>query len=171
MLPALVFAFSRLFKSAPRRISGQHATRFLLLFRGVSSAASLRSGCYPPRLFFLAALSRPPRHTQVCMLPSFVFAFSRLFEASATSLRCGCYPPAFALSRRLAPRRISGVHATRFCLCFLVAFQKLPRHPQVWMLPACLCFLAALGSAASSGLHATRFLRSLVASAPRHPQV
>jgi hypothetical protein len=122
------FAFSR--RSAPRHpqvgmlplsVTVSNSTGFLLHFRGVSSAASLRSGCYPLRSLLSRGTFQSFRGIAlVRMLPGFVFAFSRLFEASATSLRSGCSPLSF-LSRR---RQLRGIAQVRMLPSFIIAFSR-----------------------------------------------
>ncbi len=112
-----------------------------------------------------------PRHTQVCDATRSRLCFlAALQERSAAYLRSARYPLPFALSRRQlrgiaqvrmlpapsllsrgtfeASAAYSGLHATQLRLCFLAAFRSLRDITQVWMLPACLCSLAALSSAA-----------------------
>ena len=127
----------------PLSVPVSDSTGFLLHSRGVSSAASLRSGRYPLQSLLSRGTFRSFRDiTQVRMLPSFVFAFSRLFEASATSLRSGCSPPSL-LSRGC---QLRGIAQVKMLPSFLFAFSRLlkpPRHPQVRMLPTSFSFSSA----------------------------
>jgi hypothetical protein len=155
--PASFCSFAAL---APRHRSGLDATRLGLFFlAALPKASAAYSGKHATRLSlcFLAALESFRDITQVWMLPavfafsrrqlrgiaqvkmlpSSLFAFSRLLKASATSLRSGCYPLPF-LSRRRQLRGISQVCMLPLLRCGLEQNRL-------------LCSLAAFSSAASSG--------------------
>jgi hypothetical protein len=105
MLPSFVFAFSRLFEASAASLRSG-CSPLPLLSRGVELRGILWSACYP--LLFRSRRRQLRGIAQVRMLPVFVFAFSRLFEASAASLRSGCSPLSF-LSRRRQLRGITQV--------------------------------------------------------------
>jgi hypothetical protein len=186
MLPSLDL-LSRGLSRRPRHRSGQDAARFLFVLDGVSSAASLRSECYPC-----------PSRSRTAPAP----LLSRGVQLRGI-LRSACYPcplrsrtaPAsFCTFAALAPRHRSGLDATRFGLFFLAAlskasaaslrsgcypassllsrgFSKRPRHHSGQDVPRCLFFLVGVSSAASlrSGCSpASSLLSRGVMKLPRH---
>jgi hypothetical protein len=107
MLPGFVFAFSRLSK-LPRHHSGLDVARCLFVLVGVSSAASLRSGCYPASSLLSRGFSKLPRHLSGQDAPRCLFVLvgvqlRGISQVSMLPLSVTARTARPALSRRVLP--------------------------------------------------------------------